>query len=105
MTDGSSTKKYDDEEAVLRRSLGWRLTHHARVEAAIRRFDVRDVLLAAQSPEESWSQDYKAPGREMRCRGDVAVVVHVPSRTIITVLWNNNERWTDEQAANRTAAS
>lgn len=93
------------EDNLLRRTLGWRPTRHARAAAAVRGFDMRDVLLAAQAPEESWDQSYFAPGREMRCRGDVAVVVHVAHRVIVTVLWNNEERWTDEQAATRHHAS
>lgn len=105
MCDATNTRKIVEDAEVLRQSLGWRLTTHARAAATVRRFDVRDVLLAAQAPEESWSQDYYAPGREMRCRGDVAVVVHVADRVIVTVLWNNEERWTDTQAATRQVAS
>lgn len=105
MTDVAITKKIADEAELLHNSIGWRLTHHARVAAAVRKFDIRDVLLAAQAPEEVWAQDYYAPGREMRCRGDVAVVVHVADRVVVTVLWNNEQRWTDEQAATRAVAS
>lgn len=95
----------ETEFEILRKSLGWRPTGHARIAAAVRRFEMKDVLLAAQAPDESWDQSYIAPGREMRCRGDVAVVVHIPDRVIVTVLWNNDERWTDEQAATRHHAS
>lgn len=105
MYDATSTEKIHDDAEVLRRSLGWRLTHHARIAAAVRQFPIRDVLLAAQDPDASWNQDYYAPGREMRCRGDVAVVVHVAARVIVTVLWNNEERWTDTQAATRQVAT
>jgi len=105
MNGTTSTKETAGEAEVVRASLGWRLTRHARVAAATRCFDVRQVLLAAQAPEESWGQDYYAPGREMRCRGDVAVVVHVADRVIVTVLWNQEERWTNEQAANRVVAA
>lgn len=93
------------ESRILASTIGWLLTHHARVAAAVRNFDVRDVLTAAEAPEESWRQDYFAPGREMRCRGDVAVVVHPADRVIITVLWNNGDRWTDEQAASRNGVA
>lgn len=104
----AATQKGNDHENnrdALRRSLGWRPTRHARIAAAVRGFPMLDVLLAAQDPEESWDQSYYAPGRQMRCRGDVAVVVNVPDRVIITVLWNSDERWTDEQAASRHHAS
>jgi hypothetical protein len=82
-------------------TIGWKLTGHARRAAAERGFDLRDVLMAAASPEVRYTAYDYGIDREIRQRGDLAVAVHEPSRTVITVLWRHQERWTDQEARSR----
>lgn len=94
-----------DEAAILKRSTRYWLTRHAREAAAKRAIPVREALLAATAPQESYSQWYRGANREFRVRGETAVVVDTSNGAIITVLWNREERWTDEQAVNRGCAA
>lgn len=83
-------------------AVGWRLSRHARQMAAVRGFPVRDVLLAAADPQIAYSQYDYGPGRWMHQRGDVAVAVDLDSMTVVTVLWRNEDPWTDSQARSRS---
>lgn len=73
-----------------------RLTVHA-LEAAIAR-DVKLTELEAciANAEQSWSSG-KHAGRTVYQRGDLAVVVDEPARTVVTVLYRDHEQWTSSQ--------
>ena len=87
----------------LAATLGWRLTGHARMAASRRGFDVADVLLTAAAPDLTYSQEEHGVGRALHRRGHLAVAVHVPTKTVITVLLNSTEEWDD--AACRAASA
>jgi hypothetical protein len=89
--------------AELQSSIGWRLTGHARDAVKRRGFLLRDVLLAAVAPDLAYSQENHGPGRAIHRRGSLAVAVHVPTRTIITVLLNSPYEWDDETCMARAA--
>lgn len=74
---------------------GWRLSAHAAAVMLRRRFDPADVEQAIEQPWLSYPQRSYGEGRELRRRGKVAVVVHVPSRTVVTVLLGSTGLWTD----------
>src|SRR4051812_30069677 len=82
----------------LRVTLGWHLTRHARQAAANRGFGLSETLLTAARPDIRYTSSPYGPGREIRIRGDLAVAVHAPSRTVITVLWHREQEWTDAEA-------
>ncbi len=84
-------------------TLGWRVTGHARAAATRRGFAMQDVLLAAAAPELTYSQENYGPGRAIHRRANIAVAVHAPTKTVITVLLNSAEEWDD--AACRAAAA
>ncbi len=79
----------------LAQTLGWRVAAHARAAAIRRGFAMQDVLLAATAPELTYSQENYGPGRAMHHRGDLAVAVHSPTRTVITVLLSSAAEWDD----------
>jgi hypothetical protein len=87
--------------AGLRGTLGWRMTRHAKEAAARRGFALADVLQATAHPDLRYTSEHYGSGREVRIRGDLAVVVHAPSLAIITVLWHHDRRWTDADARGR----
>jgi hypothetical protein len=89
----------------LRDTLGWRMSRHAKEAAASRGFALTDVLLTAVQPDLRYTSEPHGPGREVRICGDLAVVVHAPTLTVITVLWHHEQEWTDEQARARRASS
>ena len=73
-------------------------------ESRMLRRTVREVFLAVADPDVSASQDNYGPGREVRIRGDVAVVVIPESELIVTVLLHRHEVWSDEAARRRSVA-
>jgi phage-related baseplate assembly protein len=81
----------------LRRTLGWRLTAHARSAARSRGFNLQEILLTAADPEVVYTAYDYGPDREVRQRGDVAVVVDSSSEVIVTVLWRHLDSWTDSE--------
>jgi hypothetical protein len=81
----------------LQRTLGWRLTGHARAAAAARGFSIAEVLTAAAEPGLRYTSYSYGEGREVRCLGTVCAVVHARTKTVITVLWHHDEAWTDDQ--------
>src|SRR5262245_1516543 len=92
-------------KASLRDTLGWRLTRHAPTAADNRGFALGDVLITAAEPDVRYTKYHYGPGREVRISGDLAVVVHAPSRTILTVLWHSQHEWTDAEARSRSNVS
>jgi hypothetical protein len=85
----------------LRQTLGWRLTAHARSAARSRGFTVQEILLTAVKPEVVYTAYNYGADREVRQRGDVAVVVDSSSEVIITVLWRHRDDWTDSEVLGR----
>ncbi len=79
----------------LAQTVGWRVAGHAWAAASRRGFEMQDVLLAAAAPELTYSQEDHGPGRAIHRRGNIAVAVHTPTRTVITVLLNSAEEWDD----------
>jgi hypothetical protein len=79
----------------LTQTVGWRVAGHARAAASRRGFAMQDVLLAAAAPELTYSQEDHGPGRAIHRRGNIAVAVHRPTKTVITVLLNCADEWDD----------
>lgn len=92
-------------EAGLSDSIGWRVTAHARDAATRRGFSLREVLLAVAAPDLTYPQENYGEGRALYRRGRVAVVVHAPSRTVITVLLNSADEWSDADCRESAAAA
>lgn len=88
----------------LTQTLGWRVTEHARTAATRRGFAMQDLLLAAAAPELTYSQENYGPGRAIHRRGNIAVAVHAPTKTVITVLLNSAEKWGDADCRAAAAA-
>jgi hypothetical protein len=88
----------------LTQTLGWRVTEHARTAATRRGFAMQDVLLAAAVPDLTYTQEDYGMGRAVHRRDNIAVAVHAPTRTVITVLLNSIEEWDDADCRATTAA-
>lgn len=86
-------------------TVGWRLAEHARAAATRRGFALQDVLLAAAAPDLTYMQENYGAGRAIHRRGAVAVAVHVPTKTVITVLLNSAEEWTDADCQEASSAA
>lgn len=71
----------------------WHFSVHARRAVAERGFSMADVRLAVDAPEVTYSQSTYGPGRQVLQRGELGVVVHPATRTVITVLFRRQERW------------
>jgi len=54
---------------------------------------IQEVLLAAVDPEITYCQSDRGLGRAMHQRGALAIVVHLDTSTVITVLHRDPERW------------
>jgi len=76
----------------------WRLTAHLRNTAARRGVTIRQVLDVVEKPDITYTQEDYGPGRQMRQRGRLAVVVAQDTRTVITVLLRAPHRWTGDEA-------
>ncbi len=76
-------------------TVGWLAAGHARTAATRRGFAMQDVLLAAAAPELTYSQENCGPVRAIHRRGNIAVAVHTPTRTVIPVLLHSAEEWDD----------
>lgn len=69
-----------------------------------RALDLREVLLTAADPEVSYEQSNNGEGRWTHQRGDIGVAVHLPSKTVITVVLRTEAEWNDGDARARHAA-
>jgi hypothetical protein len=81
----------------LAKTVGWRLSRHAKLALAQRGFTTVEVLLAAALPDVRYTSYNYGDDREVHVRGDVAAVVHAGSMTVITVLWHTREAWEDQE--------
>ncbi len=81
----------------MAKTVGWRLSRHAKSALANRGFAVEEVLLAAALPDVRYTSYNYGDDREVHIRGDVAAVVHAGSMTVITVLWHTQEAWEDQE--------
>jgi hypothetical protein len=86
------------EELALRRSVGWRLTSHARARVRERGFSTRDVLVACADPESTYPSIWYGQGRFLYRRGHLSVVVDPASMAVITVLLHSHTEWNDDDA-------
>ncbi|MGO4599467.1 hypothetical protein [Terrabacter sp. 2RAF25] len=73
-------------EAILRDTIGWRLSAHARSAIEHRGFLERDVLAAAAHPELRYTCYNYGADREARIRGRLCVIVNAVTKTVITVM-------------------
>jgi hypothetical protein len=67
----------------------WWLTPHAARQMVARDISRSDVIACAEDPEVSYASGHKYPDaavRETRQRGDVAIIVNVSTKEIVTVL-------------------
>lgn len=90
---------------LVTQSARWRLTAHLRNAAARRGVTIRQVLDVVEKPDITYTQEDYGPGRQMRQRGRLAVVVAQDTCTVITVLLRAPHRWTDEEARACSAAN
>ena len=97
---------YIEPERVPDVIAGWRLSSHARKMIAERGFHLEDVVAVLSDPRQTYPTPHYGEGRWVYQRGHVAVVVHRPSRRVITVLLKSWSHWTDDDArrANRGTA-
>lgn len=73
---------------------GWRITEHARARAAERGICDRDLRLTIEEPWCTYPQtDTYGANRQVRSRGDWAVVVNPATRTLITVLFRSQAHY------------
>ena len=79
----------------LSATLGWRLSNHAKLAAAQRDFDLCQLLLAAAEPEVTYTCHNYGAGREARIRGELCVIAHAPTTTVITAMLHGQE-YTDD---------
>jgi hypothetical protein len=79
--------------AVLNSDLDWSFTNHVRRRAAERGISVPALLQVLADPEVTYAQTAYGPGRHVFQRGDVGVVVHLRTRTVITVLFRHDVCW------------
>ncbi len=61
------------ERGQLLRTVGWRLSAHARAAAIRRGFPLADVLLAAENPEVAYTQEHRGAGRAVHQRDEIAL--------------------------------
>jgi hypothetical protein len=91
------------EPKLLRRSVGWRLTAHARAVATNRGFAIPEVLAACVEPEiRTTAFDY-GDGRYRHARGRLVVIIVPESQVVVTVLLRSTSVWTDEDARRAVA--
>lgn len=83
-------------EMDLTKTLGWRLTSHARTNCIRRGVTTAEALTTAAAPEITYDQFDHGPGRQIRQRGDLAVVTVPEEQLILTVLSRQQNPWTDE---------
>ena len=90
-----------DPPAVLSRSIGWRMSRHAQQMCRVRGISVLEVLLTVVDYEQSYTCENYGRGRQVRQRGELAVVVAPENLVVITVLLRRQSSWTDEDARSR----
>ena len=67
---------------------------HARRRANELGFSTSDLVQCVVDPEQSYcGHPAYGPDRRVYQRGDLAVVVHEPSRTVVTLLLRRLDRW------------
>jgi len=78
---------------------GWHLTHHARQRAHERGLTEADLRLVLDDPDVTYTQSGYGPDRQVRQRGDYAVVINTVTRNVITVVYRSRQRWLQTLAA------
>jgi hypothetical protein len=91
----------NDEEILLWKAMAWKVTSHARTAMLRRDMDVREVMLTAIEPQQTYADSQYNPRSRVHQRGDLAVVVDPHDKVIITVLLRSGEQWTDADARGR----
>lgn len=74
-------------------SSGWRVSDHARRRAAELGVDLLEVVRVATHPSQSYAQPNRGPGYGVRQGPAFALGVHEPTRTVLSVLRRDVERW------------
>ena len=95
------------ERALQRLQLraGTELSAHAAERADELGFSLAEVLSCVAAPEQTYvCPAHYGSNRRMYQRGQMAVVVHEPSRLIITVLLRQSDAWTHGRHTRRTMA-
>ncbi len=69
-------------------------TPHCRRRAAERGITLEQIASVLARPEVTYVQTTYGPDRQIRQRGDLAVVVNQAARTVITVLFRDQAEWT-----------
>jgi hypothetical protein len=82
------------ETELLRQSLGWRISPHARERAAQRGYTRQEVLCACVAPEVTHTSC--RAGLLVYKRGTVSVVVNPQAMAVVTVLHRSHEPWIDD---------
>lgn len=86
------------EQDILRATVGWRLSGHARRAAASRGFTTHEVMLAIGDPEVKYTAFDYGEHRVVHKRGHLTVVLDLHNHTVITVLLRSYDTWTDADA-------
>lgn len=86
------------DEHVTAEKEPWRYTQHCRRRAAERGITLGQIDRVLTEPEISYAQTTYGPHRQVRQRGELAVVVNTATRTVITVLFRDQARRTEQSS-------
>jgi hypothetical protein len=71
----------------------WVFTHHLRQRATERGITEAAITAVLNNPQVTYTQNLYGPERQVRQRGELAVVVNRATRTVITVLFHDDAHW------------
>jgi hypothetical protein len=91
------TLRSSGTDVNIQSTLGWKLTSHARDACSRRGISKAEALMVAYDPEIAYDQTDYGGGRQMRQRGDLAVVTVPGLQLIITVLSRQEQDWADDE--------
>jgi hypothetical protein len=72
---------------------GWWFCGHARRRATERGITGAEMLAVLRDPQVTYTQNTYGPDRQILQRGELGLVVHPPTRTVITVIYRHPARW------------
>ncbi|MFD6092829.1 hypothetical protein ACFWGN_11965 [Oerskovia sp. NPDC060338] len=74
---------------------GLALTTHALESAIARDVNLAEMTACVNDAEQSWSSSKYGPDRVVFQRGDIAVVVSSREHLVVTVLFREQDQWTN----------
>lgn len=83
----------------------WTFTHHLKQRAAQRGITDAAIIEVLHTPDVTYPQSAFGSDRQVRQRGELAVVVNPLTHMVITVLFRDYDRWTSYLAAGAPGAA